>query len=60
MQDCPRDAAESGLPIARIHGRAKNDFIAQVPDIITVGEFYGLAAGSQIMLSEQGAGKAAA
>ena len=29
----------------------KDDFIDQVEDIITVGEFYGLAAGGQIIFT---------
>ena len=29
----------------------KDDFIPQVHDIITVGEFYGLAAGGQIIFT---------
>jgi hypothetical protein len=34
------------------HGRPdKEDFIPQVQDIITVGEFYGLAGGGQIIFS---------
>ena len=30
---------------------SKDDFIPQVQDIITVGEFYGLAAGGQIIFT---------
>jgi len=29
----------------------KEDFIPQVQDVITVGEFYGLAAGGQIIFT---------
>jgi peroxiredoxin family protein len=32
-------------------GLEKNDFISQVRDIITVGEFYGLASGGQIVFT---------
>jgi peroxiredoxin family protein len=32
-------------------GLSKDDFIPQVQDIITVGEFYGLAAGGQIIFT---------
>ena len=34
-----------------LFGLTKDDFIAQVQDIITVGEFYGLAAGAQIVFT---------
>jgi peroxiredoxin family protein len=34
-----------------LFGLEKNDFIPQVMDIITVGEFYGLAAGGQIIFT---------
>jgi peroxiredoxin family protein len=34
-----------------LFGLEKNDFIAQVQDIITVGEFYTLAAGGQIIFT---------
>ena len=30
---------------------SKDDFIEQVKDVITVGEFYGLAAGGQIIFT---------
>ena len=35
----------------RLFGLEKNDFIPQVRDIITVGEFYGIAAGGQIVFT---------
>ena len=35
-----------------LFGLSKDDFIPQVMDIITVGEFYGLAAGGQIIFTE--------
>jgi peroxiredoxin family protein len=34
-----------------LFGLEKNDFIPQVQDIITVGEFYGLAGGGQIIFT---------
>jgi peroxiredoxin family protein len=34
-----------------LFGLTKDDFIPQVTDIITVGEFYGLAAGGQIIFT---------
>ena len=34
-----------------LFGLTKDDFIPQVQDIITVGEFYGLAAGGQIIFT---------
>lgn len=34
-----------------LFGLAKDDFIPQVKDIITVGEFFGLAAGGQIIFT---------
>ena len=34
-----------------LFGLEKNDFIAQVQDIITVGEFYEKAAGGQIIFT---------
>ena len=34
-----------------LFGLGKDDFIPQVTDIITVGEFYGLAAGGQIIFT---------
>ena len=34
-----------------LFGLEKNDFIEQVDDIITVGEFYELAAGGQIIFT---------
>jgi peroxiredoxin family protein len=34
-----------------LFGLSKDDFIPQVEDIITVGEFYGLAAGGQIIFT---------
>ena len=34
-----------------LFGLEKNDFIPQVNDIITVGEFYGIAAGGQIIFT---------
>ena len=34
-----------------LFGLEKNDFIAQVQDIITVGEFYDIAAGGQIIFT---------
>ena len=34
-----------------LFGLEKNDFIPQVQDIITVGEFYGIAAGGQIIFT---------
>jgi peroxiredoxin family protein len=34
-----------------LFGLEKNDFIDEVQDIITVGEFYGLAAGGQIIFT---------
>jgi peroxiredoxin family protein len=34
-----------------LFGLEKNDFIPQVQDIITVGEFYGVAAGGQIVFT---------
>ena len=34
-----------------LFGLSRDDFIPQVQDIITVGEFYGLAAGSQIIFT---------
>lgn len=34
-----------------LFGLEKNDFIPQVTDIITVGEFYGIAAGGQIIFT---------
>ena len=34
-----------------LFGLEKNDFIDQVQDIITVGEFYALAAGGQIIFT---------
>jgi peroxiredoxin family protein len=36
---------------ADLFGLEKNDFIAQVQDIITVGEFYDKAAGGQIIFT---------
>jgi peroxiredoxin family protein len=36
---------------AELFGMEKNDFIPQVQDIITVGEFYELAAGGQIIFT---------
>ncbi|MHB8438986.1 MAG: DsrE/DsrF/DrsH-like family protein [Acidimicrobiales bacterium] len=36
---------------ADLFGLEKNDFIPQVQDIITVGEFYGLAAGGEIIFT---------
>jgi peroxiredoxin family protein len=34
-----------------LFGLGKDDFIPQVKDIITVGEFYGIAAGGQIIFT---------
>ena len=34
-----------------LFGLSKDDFIPQVDDVITVGEFYGLAAGGQIIFT---------
>jgi peroxiredoxin family protein len=34
-----------------LFGLTRDDFIPQVTDIITVGEFYGLAAGGQIIFT---------
>jgi NADPH-dependent 2,4-dienoyl-CoA reductase/sulfur reductase-like enzyme len=34
-----------------LFGLTRDDFIDQVKDIITVGEFYGLAAGGQIIFT---------
>ena len=34
-----------------LFGLSKDDFVPQVQDIITVGEFYGLAAGGQIIFT---------
>jgi peroxiredoxin family protein len=34
-----------------LFGLSKDDFIPQVQDVITVGEFYGLAAGGQIIFT---------
>jgi len=34
-----------------LFGFEKNDFIPQVRDIITVGEFYGIAAGGEIIFT---------
>jgi peroxiredoxin family protein len=34
-----------------LFGLTKDDFIPQVQDIITVGEFYGLAAGGQFIFT---------
>jgi len=34
-----------------LFGFAKEDFIPQVHDIITVGEFYGIAAGGEIIFT---------
>ena len=34
-----------------LFGLTRDDFIAQVKDIITVGEFYDLAAGGQIIFT---------
>ena len=34
-----------------LFGLSMDDFIPQVKDIITVGEFYGLAAGGQIIFT---------
>jgi peroxiredoxin family protein len=34
-----------------LFGLEKNDFIAQLDDIITVGEFYEMAAGGQIIFT---------
>jgi peroxiredoxin family protein len=34
-----------------LFGLEKNDFIPQVQDIITVGEFYTMAAGGQIIFT---------
>ena len=34
-----------------LFGLEKNDFIPQVQDVITVGEFYGIAAGGQIIFT---------
>jgi peroxiredoxin family protein len=34
-----------------LFGLARTDFVDQVKDVITVGEFYGLAAGSQIIFT---------
>ena len=49
--------ADSGCPLfackasVDLFGFTKEDFIDQVQDIITVGEFYGLAAGGQIIFT---------
>jgi peroxiredoxin family protein len=49
--------AESGAPLyackasVDLFGLDKDDFIPEVEDIITVGEFYGLAAGGQIIFT---------
>ena len=37
--------------VGRLFGLEKNDFIDQVQDIITVGEFYEIAAGGQIIFT---------
>ena len=34
-----------------LFGLSKDDFIEQISDVITVGEFYGLAAGGQIIFT---------
>jgi peroxiredoxin family protein len=49
--------AESGAPLyackasVDLFGLDRDDFIPEVEDIITVGEFYGLAAGGQIIFT---------
>jgi peroxiredoxin family protein len=49
--------ADSGAPLyackasVDLFGLGEDDFIPQVEDIITVGEFYGLAAGGQIIFT---------
>jgi peroxiredoxin family protein len=49
--------SDSGAPLygckasVDLFGLTKDDFIPQVKDIITVGEFYGLAAGGQIIFT---------
>jgi peroxiredoxin family protein len=49
--------ADSGAPLygckasVDLFGLSREDFIPQVKDIITVGEFYGLAAGGQIIFT---------
>lgn len=49
--------ADSGAPLyackasVDLFGLGEDDFIPQVEDIITVGEFYGLAAGGQIVFT---------
>ena len=40
-----------GMLYPVLHGLEKNDFIPQVNDIITVGEFYEIAAGGQIIFT---------
>ena len=35
----------------RVFDLEKNDFVPQVQDIITVGEFYDIAAGGQIIFT---------
>jgi len=49
--------ADSGAPLyackasVDLFGLSKEDFIPQVEDVITVGEFYGLAGGGQIIFT---------
>jgi peroxiredoxin family protein len=38
-------------PLPDLFGLTRDDFIGQVKDIITVGEFYDLAAGGQIIFT---------
>jgi peroxiredoxin family protein len=47
-----RGVRRPGLPSAvDLFGLTRDDFIGQVKDIITVGEFYDLAAGGQIIFT---------
>ena len=46
-----RHVYQPGLLWVDLFGLEKNDFIDQVQDIITVGEFYTLAAGGQIIFT---------
>jgi hypothetical protein len=47
-----RGVRRPGLPSAvDLFGPTRDDFIGQVKDIITVGEFYDLAAGGQIIFT---------
>jgi hypothetical protein len=39
------------LPDALVVGLTKEDFAPQVEDVITVGDFYGIAAGGEIVFT---------